>query len=77
MSGLPNDPRLYRQVAHSLRIKITDGTYKPGELIPSIKDIGATYRASRQTVGKSLRVLSDEGLVQFVRGLGYFVCERP
>jgi DNA-binding GntR family transcriptional regulator len=75
MSGLPNDPRLYRRVASSLRGQITDGTYKQGDLLPSIRTICVTYSASRQTVGKSLRVLSDEGLVQFVPGLGYFVCE--
>jgi len=76
MTGhLPRDPRLYRQVASVLRNQITDETYKPGDLLPSIQIICTTQGISRQTVGKALRVLSDEGLVQFVPGRGYYVCE--
>ena len=74
MSGLPSDPRLYRQVASSLRAQITDKTYKPGDMLPSIGAICTTYGISRQTSGKALRVLSNEGLVQFVPGRGYYVC---
>jgi DNA-binding GntR family transcriptional regulator len=77
MSTLPSEPRRYRQAANSLRKQIMDGTYKPGELLPSIGTICATYGISRQTVGKALGVLAREGLVEFVRGLGYFVCELP
>jgi DNA-binding GntR family transcriptional regulator len=77
MNGkLPNDPRLYRQVANSLRSQITDETYRPGDVLPSIEAICATHGISRQTTGKALRVLSNEGLVQFVPGRGYYVCER-
>jgi GntR family transcriptional regulator len=76
MSGLPNDPRLYRQVAGSLRSQITDETYKPGDLLPSIGTICTSYSVSRQPAGKSLRLLAREGLVQFVPGRGYYVCER-
>jgi DNA-binding GntR family transcriptional regulator len=75
MSGLPNDPRRYRQVAASLRVPITDKTYQPGDLLPSIETICQTHGVSRQTASKALRVLGNEGLVQFVPGRGYYVCE--
>ena len=76
MTGhLPSDPRLYRQVAGFLRSQITNETYKPGDMLPSIEAISATHGISRHTTGKALRVLSNEGLVQFVPGRGYHVCE--
>lgn len=76
MSGrLPSDPRLFMQVANSLRVRIMDETYKPGDLLPSIGTICTTYSVSRQTAGKALRVLSRDGLIQFVPGRGYYVCE--
>jgi DNA-binding GntR family transcriptional regulator len=75
MSGLPNDPRLYRQVANALKAQIVDETYRPGDMLPSIETISRTHSISRQTAGKALRVLSEEGRVQFVPGRGYYVCE--
>lgn len=77
MTGLPNDPRLYRQVANGLREQILDGMYKPGELVPSLATICRTYTVSRQTAGKAMLILSRESLVQFVPGRGYYVCELP
>jgi len=76
MSGLlPNDPRLYRQVASVIRKQITDGVLKPGDMLPSIDAICRMNSISRHTTSKCLRVLSNEGLVQFVPGRGYYVCE--
>jgi DNA-binding GntR family transcriptional regulator len=75
MSGLPSDPRLYRQVANAIRTQITDEVYKPGDMLPSIETICTTHGISRQTTGKALRVLAREGRVQFVPGRGYYVCE--
>jgi GntR family transcriptional regulator len=44
----------------------------PGEPLPSIRELHAKHAHSRQTVGKALRILEQEGLIYRVPGLGYY-----
>lgn len=69
-----DDPRLYMQVAKALRDQIRDGRLKPGHTI-SIRNLCQETGYSRQTAGKSLRLLEREGLIFRVPGLGYHVSE--
>ncbi len=61
------DPRAYVRLADLLRDQIT-----PGEPLPTIGELRRKHGHSRQTVGKALRVLEDEGLIYRVPGLGYY-----
>ena len=71
-----HDPRSYMKIAGSLLARIEDGTDKPGDQLPSINELVQSFSVSRQTAGHAMRVLADQGLVQFVPGLGYFVREQ-
>lgn len=68
-----DDPWKYLRLAAELRSKIENGSLKPGEPVPSIAVLAAERGWSRQTCGKALRILSDEGLLIWVPGLGYYV----
>jgi GntR family transcriptional regulator len=70
-----DDPRLYVRLAVMVRDQIIGGALKPGSLVPSISRLTREQGVSRQTVGKALRMLELEGLVQRVPGLGYYVKE--
>ncbi len=72
------DPRPpYMQIAADLRAKIGDGQYQPGSKLPSNKAMAAEYSTSTETVRRSLRLLTDEGLVQSHSTLGTFVLRPP
>lgn len=76
-TGQP-DPRAYMRLAALLRDQITDGKLVPGEPIPSIAALRRDQGHSRQTAGKAMRLLADEGLIYRVPGLGYYVsCDPP
>jgi DNA-binding transcriptional regulator YhcF (GntR family) len=73
--GDPTD--LYEQVAAEIRRAIADGEAKPGERLPPAKDLAAVLGVNTNTVLRSLRLLRDEGLLEFRRGLGISVAGTP
>jgi GntR family transcriptional regulator len=68
---------LYEQVAAELRRAIADGEAKPGERLPPAKDLAVVLDVNTNTVLRALRVLRDEGLLEFRRGRGISVAATP
>src|SRR6516225_11455779 len=68
---------LYEQVAAEIRRAIADGEAKPGERLPPAKDLAAELGVNTNTVLRSLRLLRDEGLLEFRRGRGISVAGTP
>src|SRR5262245_55008922 len=68
---------LYEQVAAEIRRAIADGEAKPGERLPPAKDLAAVLGVNPNTVLRSLRLLRDEGLLEFRRGRGISVAGTP
>jgi GntR family transcriptional regulator len=73
-----SDPTdLYEQVAAEIRRAIAEGEAKPGERLPPAKDLAAILGVNTNTVLRSLRMLRDEGLLEFRRGRGISVAGTP
>jgi DNA-binding transcriptional regulator YhcF (GntR family) len=70
------DHRDYVRIADELRSQIADGRLLAGQQVPSIAKLCLEKDSSRQTVGRSLRLLNREGLIIRVHGRGYFVCSQ-
>ena len=68
---------LYEQVAAEIRRAIADGEAKPGERLPPAKDLAAVLDVNPNTVLRALRLLRDEGLLEFRRGRGISVAGTP
>ncbi|HST19137.1 MAG TPA: GntR family transcriptional regulator [Gaiellaceae bacterium] len=68
---------LYEQVAGELRRAIASGEAKAGERLPPAKDLAAVLGVNTNTVLRALRMLRDEGLLEFRRGLGISVAGTP
>jgi GntR family transcriptional regulator len=68
---------LYEQVAGEIRRAIADGEAKPGERLPPAKDLAAVIGVNTNTVLRALRILRDEGLLEFRRGRGISVAGTP
>ena len=64
---------LYEDVASEIRRAIADGEAKPGERLPPAKDLAAVLGVNANTVFRALRLLRDEGLLEFRRGRGVTV----
>jgi GntR family transcriptional regulator len=64
---------LYEQVAAAIRRAIAEGEARSGERLPPAKDLAAVLGVNANTVFRALRLLRDEGLVEFRRGRGVSV----
>jgi DNA-binding GntR family transcriptional regulator len=67
----------YVQVANFLRDQILRGELRPGDEIPSERQIAEEWGVSRPTATRALAALRVEGLVEARQGAGTFVRARP
>lgn len=68
-SNLPQ----YRQLYEQLKQSIQDGSYAPGDLLPSENELCRTHELTRPTVRQSLGELVRDGYIKKVRGKGSIV----
>ena len=66
---------LYEQVANDLADVIGAGTFRPGERIPSVRELSRQRRISITTVMQAYQLLEDRGLIEVRPQSGYYV--RP
>src|SRR6266516_7512963 len=63
----------YRQVADRLRDAISRGELRPGDKLPSVRELSSRYGITHVTADQALKVLKAEGLVDVQPGRGTFV----
>jgi GntR family transcriptional regulator len=68
---------LHEQVAAELRRAIADGEAGPGDRLPPARDLAAVMGVNSNTVLRALRMLREEGLLEFRRGRGVTVAGTP
>ncbi len=66
---------LYFQLKELIREKIASGEWKPGDMVPSERELSEQYHISRMTARQALRELAIEGLLRREPGRGTFVAE--
>ena len=73
------DPRsptpLYAQIAERLRVAIASGELRPGESLPSVRQLAARLRVNPATAVQAYRDLETAGFVELRQGAGTFVKE--
>ena len=63
----------YLQTAEALRREISAGRLRPGDKLPSSRELQQRYQIASTTVQNALRVLREDGLIYSVQGKGTFV----
>ena len=77
MPAPPDSRKLYQQVASAIMESIASGRYKPGERLPSERDLAAFYKVSRPTIREAMIALEIRGLAQTRHGSGIYVSDKP
>ena len=67
---------IYRQLKERVIAMMLDGVLKPGDALPSVRQVAADYQLNPISVSRAYQELADESLVEKRRGLGMFVTEE-
>jgi GntR family transcriptional regulator len=63
----------YQRIQNAIRKRIDSGHLKPGDAVPSERDLAKLHQVSLMTARHALASLEREGLVERRRGIGTFV----
>ena len=70
--GIP----IYEQIVRQIKFAAAGGVVRPGELIPSVREVASELAVNPNTVAKAYRQLQIEGVVESVRGEGAATLRR-
>lgn len=65
--------KIYEVIAEQIKEQIVSGGLKPGEKLPSTKELSERFQAGRSTVREALSALKAMGLVEIHQGEGSYV----
>ncbi|MCL6614889.1 MAG: GntR family transcriptional regulator [Firmicutes bacterium] len=68
-SGTP----IYLQIVDQVKQAVAGGVLRPGERLPSTRDLAIELAVNPNTVVKAYQVLEREGVIEIPRGRGAFV----
>ena len=72
-SGVP----IYAQVMDRIKHLVATGALKPGEQLPTIRQLSVDLRVDPNTVVHAYRELDHEGVISTQQGRGTFIAEHP
>lgn len=72
-SGIP----IYRQVLEQVRRQIASGRLKPGDALPSVREVALEHAVNPMTISKAYSLLQAEGLLEHNRGKPMTVAAQP
>src|SRR5947199_9853080 len=77
MAVLSIDPHdvtpIYAQIEHGLRAAIATGRLKPGDQLPTVRQLAVELRINANTVARVYAELERRGVIDTRRGVGSFV----
>lgn len=67
---------IYSQIEGGIRDQILAGVLRPGDKLPSVRELAATLTINPNTIARAYRDLEQQGWIATVSGKGCFVCEK-
>ena len=68
---------IWLQLKNRIVYLISSGYYKPGDKLPTVRDLAIKLKINYNTVNKVYRSMETSGLIMSKRGRGTFVAENP
>lgn len=67
---------VYRQVVDNLRSLLVEGALKPGDMLPTVRELGLELGVHFNTIAEAYRLLASEGWLELRRRRGAVVTHR-
>ena len=68
---------IWSQIEEGVRHLVASGALRPGDPLPSVRDLAREQRINPNTVAKAYQRLAEAGILESRRGEGTFVAEHP
>ncbi len=65
--------RVHEEIIAQIRRQLAEGRWKPGDRLPSERDLSERFKVSRASVREAIRALESAGLVRIKTGEGTYV----
>jgi GntR family transcriptional regulator len=65
---LESEVPIYQQIADDVRRLVARGELGEGDILPSVRELGAAVGVNLNTVARAYRILADEGLIELKHG---------
>lgn len=77
MNGFNANVPIYIQVVEDMKMKIMNGTLKPGDKIASVREIAVDLGVNPNTIQRAFAELEREGFIRTERAVGRYVADNP
>ena len=67
---------LYRQLVTQVQLAVLSGELRPGDRLPSTRELARRFAIHPNTVSAGYRELEHEGWTELRQGSGVYVCDR-
>ena len=67
---------IYLQIIDRIETQIASGELKPGDQLPTVRQLAADLRVNFNTVARAYRLLDEAGLISTQQGRGTYVLEK-
>jgi GntR family transcriptional regulator len=64
---------IYAQIVEQVRSLVASRALRPGDQLPSVRDLAASIRVNRNTAAKAYQLLEAEGVIETRQGHGCFI----
>jgi GntR family transcriptional regulator len=68
---------IYQQIVEQVKGLVASGVLKPGEQLPTVREVAADIRINFNTAARAYRLLHEEGVISTQQGRGTYVLEGP
>jgi GntR family transcriptional regulator len=66
---------IYSQLIDQIQRAIASGELKPGDQLPTVRQLAADLRVNFNTVARAYRMLDEDGIISTQHGRGTFILE--
>ncbi|MFZ5808927.1 MAG: GntR family transcriptional regulator [Chloroflexota bacterium] len=67
---------IYLQIVEQIRQKVANGELKPGDQLPTVRQLATELRVNFNTVARAYRLLDEAGLISTQQGRGTYIWEN-
>ncbi len=68
---------IYTQIVEQIRHLVAIGSLKPGDQLPTVRQLATELRVNFNTIARAYRLLDEAGLISTQQGRGTYIWDQP